>query len=94
MLRGDRLIPIEPYVLLEHKDTIVDMKTPSGIEYKVDEKILQRKVLAVSSESENNFGIQAGKTILIDDFDCFDIFVEGHKITAFNDVDIIAFKES
>jgi co-chaperonin GroES (HSP10) len=94
VLRGDRLIPIEPYVFLEHKDTVVDMKTPSGIEYKVDEKILHRKVLAVSTESQNNFGIEAGKTILIDDFDCFDIFVEGRKITAFNDVDIIAFKES
>ncbi len=94
VLRGDRLIPIEPYVFLEHKDTIVDMKTKSGIEYKVDQKILERKVLAVSSESETNFGIQAGQTILIDDFDCFNVMIEGRKITAFNDVDIIAFKES
>lgn len=90
VIRNEELVPFEPYVFLDHQSTIVTKKTASGIEYTVDEKILERTIIASSKESDKRCGISKGKRVLVDDFDIFLIELEGRKISAVNDIDIIA----
>lgn len=89
-IRGDKLIAVAPYVFLVHEDTMVSKKSESGIVYMVDEKIINRRVLAVSLDTLNEYGVRAGQTVMVDDFDVFDVVVDGRRISAINDVDLMA----
>lgn len=92
VLRGDELISFDPYLFLAHEETLIQKVSAAGILYSEDEKILTRQVLASSEESQLKFGVKAGMTIIVDDFDIFDIYFEGKKISAVNDVDVIMVK--
>lgn len=89
IVSGNSLIPIEPFVFLEHEETKVMKVGGSGIIFEEDEKIITRKVLAVSPESNYNYGVSAGDKVIVDDFDVFLIEYNGNKISAVNDCDIM-----
>lgn len=89
VVRDNKLIPVEPYCFLEHEETKVMKVGSGGIIFEEDEKIITRKLLAVSEESKDRVGVEAGMTIVGDDYDFFVIEFEGRKISAINDVDIL-----
>jgi co-chaperonin GroES (HSP10) len=90
VLRGEELISFDPYVFLVHEETVIKKVSASGILYSVDEKILTRKVLAAAEG--NKYGLTASVDVIVDDFDIFDIYFEGKRISAVNDVDVIMVK--
>lgn len=89
VVSGEMLIPIEPYVFLEHEETKVMKIGGGGIIYEEDEKIIKRQVLATSQESNYHYGVCQGDTVVVDDFDVFTIEFNGNKISAINDCDIM-----
>lgn len=89
VVRGSELIPIEPYVFLQHEETKVMKVGKGGILHEEDEKIIKRKVLSSSKDTIERVNVKAGNVILCDDFDIFNIEFQGKKISAINDVDIL-----
>ncbi len=92
VVRGNQLISRDPYIFLNHENTLIEKATLSGIIYTVDEKILEREILAISEESKKRFGgnIKEGDKVLVDDFDIFTCQLDDRKISCVNDVDIMA----
>jgi co-chaperonin GroES (HSP10) len=88
VVRGNKVIAIEPFVFLEHESTTVMKVSKSGILHEEKEKILHRKVLSVSEQTQDLFRVKAGDTVVVDDFDIFDIEFSGRKVSCMNDVDI------
>lgn len=93
VVRGRELISIEPYCFLEHKETKVMKVGRGGIITEEDEKIIQRKLLSVSRETEGRLNISGSEIVICDDFDIFVVQVGGSKISCINDVDILAIME-
>lgn len=89
VVNGEKLIPIEPYVFLNHEITKVMKVGRGGVIYEEDEKIIKRKVLAVSNGTSEIYGVNNGDVTTVFDFDVFDICFNGNKISAINDVDIL-----
>lgn len=89
VVRGEELIAIEPYCFLQHEDTKIMKVAGNGILYEEDEKIIKRKLLAVSKESQERYGVKTGIEIICDDFDVFNMEYNGQKISAINDQDIL-----
>lgn len=92
VVRGEQLISFDPYVFLQHEETVIQKVSAAGILYSEDEKILKRKVLFASMASQEKYHIRPGADVVVDDFDIFDIYFEGKRISAVNDVDIIMVK--
>ena len=88
VVRGEKVIAIEPFVFLEHESNVVMKVSKSGILHEEQEKILHRKILSVSEETQSLFRVKAGDTVVVDDFDIFDIDFAGRKVSCMNDVDI------
>lgn len=89
VIRGEELLAIDPYIFLKHEETIVNKKTPSGVMYTVDEKIIKRQILSISEESQERTGLKKGDFVIMDDFDLFDAKLEDRTISVINDVDIM-----
>lgn len=89
LVRGEEIIACDPYVFLIHESNIVAKVSAAGILYSETQKILERKVLSVP---HGNTGVKHGDTIICDDFDIFDIVLEGKRISCLNDIDIITVK--
>lgn len=89
VVRANVLLPVEPYVFLEHKETKIMKVGRGGIITEEDEKIIERKVLAVSEESQKRMNIKVSDTVLVDDYDVFSIVVGTSKISCINDIDIM-----
>lgn len=90
VVRNDKLIANEPYVFLEYEEPKIKIVTKSGIEYTEDRKMLTKKVLAVSENTRQKYGIEPGKTYIVDDFDVFDVKLNNGKVSCINDLDIYA----
>lgn len=91
VVNDEGLVAIEPYVFLQHENTKVMKVATGGIIYEEDEKIIKRKILSVSKESEETYGLKAGLSVMGDDFDFFDLTYNGNKISVVNDQDILFF---
>lgn len=89
VIRGEELISIDPFVFINHESTVVSQQTASGIHYTEDKKIVERTILAISKESEDLMKVRQGEKILVDDFDLFDLHLDGRTICCINDIDII-----
>ncbi len=89
VVRNNELLPRDPYVFISHESTIVSKTTKSGIQYKVDEKIIKRKILALSEVSKKRCGLEVGEWVIMDDFDVFSITLDDKIISAINDIDIM-----
>lgn len=89
VVSGSDLIAIEPYCMLQHKETKIMKVGNSGVLFEEDEKIIERKVLAASEESKKRIGVENGDTIIADDFDLFNIEFAGKIISCVNDIDIL-----
>lgn len=89
MIRGEKLIARRPYVFLEHKSNVVDKTTQSGIVYSQTEDVIERKVLAVSEQSEKSFGVVQNETVVIFDKDVFNVKVSSNTIQCVMDEDIL-----
>lgn len=89
VVRNNELIPREPFVFLEHKETVVGKVTRSGILYYDKEVVLEREVLAISSESVNEYQVNKGMKVLVNDFDTFSVKIGDQKVSCVNDIDIM-----
>lgn len=91
VIRDNELIANSPYVFLEHESTVVSKVSNTGILYQEKQKMLSRKVLAISKDSEMRYGIKKGDEVLVDDFDIFTVkLTDDHIIDCVNDRDIVA----
>ena len=73
LIRNGKLIAREPYVFINHEKNIVDKQTDSGIFYTDTQFVMKRNVLAVSEKSTQKFGMYEGQSVIVEDFDIFDI---------------------
>lgn len=90
LLRGDRLIARRPYVFINHLPSKVSRETIAGIVYMEDQCVMKRNILSVSDESKKRIGMSDGDTIVVEDFDIFDIKLpNGAYIQCILDVDIL-----
>lgn len=89
VVRGDKFYAREPYVFLNHESNSVTMVGAGGIIYTQTDKILKRSILSVSDQTALKFRVSNGDTIAVDDRDVFDINLNGKKITAVNDQDML-----
>lgn len=89
VVSNDTIIPIEPYVFLEHEETKVMKVGSGGIIFEEDEKIITRKVLAVSEESNERIGVSAGNIITGDDYDFFSLQFGDRTVSCVNDIDLL-----
>ena len=89
VVRGEKLISIDPFVFIDHRSSIIQMKTKSGILYEEKQKSIQREVLSVSDNSKERFNISQGKNILVMENDVFDVVVHNKKISCVNDCDVL-----
>lgn len=90
VIRNKELISVDPYVFLNHESTLISKVSAAGILYSEKQKILKREILAISEESKKRINAANGDKVLVDDFDLFDIVIDGKKISAINDIDIIS----
>lgn len=89
VIRGDDLISRQPYIFLNHSNSVVDKISRFGISYSEKPELTEREILAVSDISTAKFGMKKGQTIIVKDVDIFDVQLSGRKIQAVLDVDII-----
>lgn len=89
VIRGEELMAVDPFVFINHESTVVSLQTKSGIYYTKDKKIVERTILSISKESENRVPVTKGDKVLVDDFDIFDVLIDGKRICCINDIDII-----
>lgn len=89
VIHDDKLIAIEPFVFLNHEKTEQTVKTNAGIVYTIDRKTLARQILAVSPESEEKYGLKQSGKYYVDDYDIFDVQMDGYKLSCINDRDIM-----
>lgn len=90
LLRKDKLIARFPYVFLNHRPTTVKKESALvGIVYEEHEYILERIILAVSSESEKRYGMKEGQKVLLQDPDMFDVSLKEGKIQCVLDSDVM-----
>jgi co-chaperonin GroES (HSP10) len=94
VVRDNEVISFDPYVFLVHESNTVQRVSAGGILYSETLKIFERKILAISKESEEKVGAKTGDTVVVDDFDIFDVVIEGRKIHCMNDIDIITVKNT
>jgi len=92
VVRGERLIARQPYVFLYHEENSRMVVSTAGLILQEEDKVLSRKVLAVSKKTTENLGIKNGDEIMVDDRDIFDVTLDGRKMTAVNDVDVFLIK--
>lgn len=90
LVRKDRLIARCPYVFVNHEKSKVERKTVSGILYVEDVFVMKRSILAASEESTRRFGMREGQTVVVEDYDVFDIKLsDGKYIQCILDNDIL-----
>lgn len=87
VLREGKIYAREPYVFLEHESNVIAKVSGAGILYSETQSHFQRRVLASSKESQENYGIFPGNTIFVHDFDIFLIQFEGKKFDCVCDAD-------
>jgi len=89
VVRNQKLYSVDPYVFLDHRKNIVQMKTKSGITYEEKQMAVQREVLSVAPYSKKAFKISEGRSVLIMDHDIFDVVIDGKTISCANDRDVM-----
>ena len=100
VIRNDKLIARDPFIFLEHLPTIEEKETATGLilpfakynRYDTgnkDKNSLDRKVLACSKKATQNYGIEQGDIIRVNDSDVFNIKYGNSQIDCVNDRDII-----
>jgi co-chaperonin GroES (HSP10) len=90
VIRNGELIANSPFVFLDYEDVNQTMVSPSGVMYEKQNKIIERKVIAISEESTLKFGVKKGDVVTVDDYDLFPVKIdEEHGIEAVNDIDIL-----
>lgn len=84
VVRGEILIPIEPFIFIETKDAVQAMVTESGIEYEEVFKVSKRKVIA----SYENAHAQVNDILVLKEWDIFDRTIDGKKISVIFNEDV------
>lgn len=90
LVRNGELIPIQPYVFLEHKDNVFQKSTLVGITYEETQQVFVRKVLCAPQESLVTPKVKNGDNVLVRDFDIFMVTLDGRKLDCIVDTDILA----
>lgn len=90
IIQDGNLIANCPFIFLEHMSNVITMVAEGGTLYDKTDKILERKILAISKESEKKYGIKSGNIITVDDYDIFSIKIgEDYTIDCINDIDVL-----
>lgn len=89
VIRGDELIPCDPYVFLQHESNSIARVSDSGILYTEDQKYFSRKVLGISDYSSRKYKVGKGDDVLVDDFDIFEATIKDRKVSFVNDRDVV-----
>lgn len=90
VVRNEKIIARQCYVILEHESATVTKVGKGGIMYEEEEKVVTRKILAVSKESAAT-GLQVDGSIIVRDCDVFDAKLQdGSKAQCVLDNDIMA----
>lgn len=89
VMRGNELIPCDPYVFLHHESSSIARVSDAGILYTEEQKYFSRKILSVPEDSESMYGIRKGDDVLVDDFDIFEATIKDRKISFINDRDVL-----
>lgn len=76
LVRGDQLIPFDPYIFMEYKPDYLKILNARGEATRSSEAVVEREVIAASEGS----GYKCGDTIFLKKDDWFDREINGHKI--------------
>lgn len=88
VIREEKILAINPYIILSNAPTKYESKTKSGIIHIVNDKIIRRKVIAIPDELKSD--LEVGQEILVKDEYCFDIVLDSGIMTGCYAEDIMA----
>lgn len=88
IIRDDKLLPNNPYVFFEHTDPDVYRETPSGIVFKDQRKYFERRILAASGKTLENYGLKEGDKVLTYETDIFEVRLFDKSVDCCFDQDI------
>jgi hypothetical protein len=88
LVRGDKLLARSPFVFFEHESPDVHKETPSGIIYTEHRRYFERRILGISEDSTDKFGVQEGDKVMVYESDIFEIKLGDKSIDCAFDIDL------